>query len=702
MCTAVDTPKHTTGLLGADQNEQNADRRSVKQIAIRQVHQMKKVDYEHFARFRMPHTLAARGDDVFFCVRKADVEANRYRSDLWRLRGGKPAPMTSQGDVNTYALLEEGIVFPALREERDRADAKKGVPLTVLQLMPYDGGEARELLRLPYSVGSFCFISAERFFFTAQYSHAYAKALEECDGDAVKAAKRVNEDADYEVIDELPFWRNGSGFTNKTRSRLYLYDNGSVKPITDEWTDCGICRLSASGDALYYSAVTYTDSMPLYDALFRLDTVTLQSTSVSVGGQMQHSGLYPLPDGTLLAAASDCLRFGVNENPSLYVSDGDAWRLIYSGGEHCFDSSVGSDVSTGRSCAAEVMYSNGELFLLDTLDDSTQIIAVDVKTGAIRQVTRGRGKLTDAILCGDSFITVAMRGSQGGELYRVDENGSETRLTNLNTDLQTEYSYSAPSPISFVNERGDEIHGWVIPPVGFENGKKYPAILDIHGGPKTVYGDCYFHEMQLWASMGYAVIFCNPTGSDGRGDRFADIRGEYGQQDYRDIMAFTDEALRRCEFIDPARLGVTGGSYGGFMTNWIIGHTDRFRAAASQRSISNWLSFHNTSDIGSYFGRDQNGGDPWNDTELVWAQSPLKYADRAVTPTLFIHSDEDYRCPLPEGMQMFYALRAHGVPARMCIFRGENHELSRSGKPKHRIRRLREITEWFEQYLKSE
>ena len=136
------------------------------------------------------------------------------------------------------------------------------------------------------------------------------------------------------------------------------------------------------------------------------------------------------------------------------------------------------------------------------------------------------------------------------------------------------------------------------------------------------------------------------------------------------------------------------------MTNWVIGHTDRFRCAASQRSISNWVSFRNSADIGWYFAEDQVGGEPWTGLEKIWGQSPLAFADRVTTPTLFIHSEEDYRCPLSEGIQMFYALRQRGVETRMCIFRGENHELSRSGRPRNRVRRLREITEWMERHLK--
>ena len=163
-------------------------------------------------------------------------------------------------------------------------------------------------------------------------------------------------------------------------------------------------------------------------------------------------------------------------------------------------------------------------------------------------------------------------------------------------------------------------------------------------------------------------------------------------------MAFCDKALETYPDMDERNVFETGGSYGGFMTNWIIGHTDRFAACVSQRSISNWISFYGISDIGVDFGGDQCQGTPWSDPEKLWWHSPLKYADRCVTPTLFIHAYEDYRCPIDQGYQMFTGLIAHGVESKMVLFKGENHELSRSGKPLHRIRRLEEITRWFEQH----
>jgi len=194
------------------------------------------------------------------------------------------------------------------------------------------------------------------------------------------------------------------------------------------------------------------------------------------------------------------------------------------------------------------------------------------------------------------------------------------------------------------------------------------------------------------------VVFCNPRGSDGKGNEFSDIRGKYGTIDYDDLMNFLDLALDSYADMDRNNQFVTGGSYGGFMTNWIIGHTDRFRAAASQRCISNWISMFNTTDIGYYFADDQNFSSPWDNQEKLWWHSPLKYADQVKTPTLFIHSEEDYRCWLTEGLQMFTALKYHNVESRLCMFRGENHELSRSGKPKHRLRRLTEIDEWFDKF----
>lgn len=278
------------------------------------------------------------------------------------------------------------------------------------------------------------------------------------------------------------------------------------------------------------------------------------------------------------------------------------------------------------------------------------------------------------------------------------------RLTYFNSQ---NLSTVKPLPLSITSRFDREaVNGYVLLPPDFrqEARASYPLILDIHGGPKTVYGSTYYHEMQVWANLGFVVCCTNPHGSDGRGNKFADIRGAYGQQDYDDLMDFLDAVLKTYPQIDSKRLGVTGGSYGGFMTNWIITHTKRFQAACTQRSISNWLSFYGTSDIGYLFATDQNKVKDFSleDQKTLWEHSPLHYINNAVTPTLIIHSDSDYRCPYEQGMQLHTALTALGVPNKLCVFHEENHELSRSGRIKAREQRLNLITHWFLQYLQED
>ncbi|MBP3646920.1 MAG: S9 family peptidase, partial [Clostridia bacterium] len=220
-------------------------------------------------------------------------------------------------------------------------------------------------------------------------------------------------------------------------------------------------------------------------------------------------------------------------------------------------------------------------------------------------------------------------------------------------------------------------------------------------GPKAIFGGIFHHEMQCFANMGYFVFFTNPRGADGRGEDFANITGQLGYIDFRDFMEFTDEVLRRYPDIDEKRVGICGGSYGGFMCNWMIGHTDRFAAAASQRSISNYLTKSLCTDIGYNHNMSQLETDPWHDFERVWEHSPLKCAPNAKTPTLFIQSDEDYRCWMSDAIQMYTALKMNGTDARLALFHGESHGLSRIGRPQNRIGRLTEIGSWFEKYLKG-
>jgi len=300
----------------------------------------------------------------------------------------------------------------------------------------------------------------------------------------------------------------------------------------------------------------------------------------------------------------------------------------------------------------------------------------------------------------DQAIAAISTTTNPGDLFYVNlKTGDKEQLTSINEDFLKTKTLAVPESIEFEGAEGWKVNGWIMRPVGYEAGKKYPLILEIHGGPHAMYGNTYFNEFQILAAQGFAVLYTNPRGSHGYGQKFVDaVRGDYGGNDYADLMAAVDYALEHYDFIDQDRLGVTGGSYGGFMTNWIVGHTNRFKAAVTQRSISNWISFAGVSDIGYYFTdwQIQAGLD---DIEKLWHHSPLKYVDKVETPLLILHGEKDYRCPIEQAEQLFIALKYRKKQTKFVRFPEANHELSRSGKPTLRINRLEYIRDWFVKYL---
>ena len=286
------------------------------------------------------------------------------------------------------------------------------------------------------------------------------------------------------------------------------------------------------------------------------------------------------------------------------------------------------------------------------------------------------------------------------EVWTAEADGSGDRaLTDLNGDLVERLAFSPLERFTFSHDGGGELVGFVHRPLSFQEEGRYPVVLNIKGGPGGMWGHQWFHENQMLAAAGYGVIFVNYRGSTGWGHDFQSaVRLDYGGVDYRDNMALVDEALRRFDWIDPERLFVTGGSHGGFLTNWITTRTDRFRAAVTQRSVSNWISEAGTQ---AYPPRSMNvefGGSIWENFEHYWDRSPLRWADRVTTPTLIIHSMDDHITPIGQGQEWFFALKNVGVPVEMVMFRGEGHGLSRTGTPVNLVERLNQILRWFEEW----
>ncbi|HLQ61534.1 MAG TPA: prolyl oligopeptidase family serine peptidase, partial [Candidatus Acidoferrales bacterium] len=325
----------------------------------------------------------------------------------------------------------------------------------------------------------------------------------------------------------------------------------------------------------------------------------------------------------------------------------------------------------------------------------TGLLSVDL-AGQVRQEVGGQRKVYDFDVRGGVIAFCASDPAQPGELF-VQRGGSETPLTRLNPWL-AERQLALPERMQFTGADGWAIEGWLLKPEGFDPSRKYPLVLQVHGGPHGQYGWAFFHEFQILTGKGFLVLCCNPRGSDGYGETFRRaVVGDWGGKDFQDLMAALDQ-VAALGYVDTARMGIAGGSYGGFMTNWVVGQTDRFAAAVSMRSISNLVSEYAQHDI-VIWGMLELGPPPWPNADELWKRSPIRYVQNVRTPLLLLHSEMDLRCAISQAEELFGALRLLGKTVELVRFPGESHDLSRGGRPDRRVERLRRIEGWFERFL---
>ncbi len=670
---------------------------------------VEKLKLDDFIRYKFLSNImySLNGENACFTMNEADLDSNKYLSNIWIYynEDNTYRQLTSFNEDKMFLWLEdnETILFSSLRDLKDKEKVKEGEVFTQFYKISINGGEAKKAFRISKKVASIKQIDDNTYIFTARFN-LYNKELDKLSEEERNLElKAQKEERDYEVLDEIPFWSNGVGFTNKSRNRLYIYNalTNSYNLITDDFTNVSSVNLNDKKDKVIFIGQSFENKMELENSIYVYDLPKQTIEKVETPYTVMHGYANFIDDNKIVYTGKDMAKYGMNENSKFYILDVKEQKTtcITPDLDYNLTNSVGSDCRYGISPASSIQKSGDNIYFISTEGEYSYLNRLNMN-GEIEKLTSSNGSVDDfSVNDNRDILFIGLRDTKLQEIYLLKDN-KEHQISEFNQWVKETKSIIKPEKITVETSKNIFIDGWIIRPVDFQEDRKYPAILDIHGGPKTVYGEIFYHEMQYWANEGYVVFFCNPRGSDGKGNNFADIRGKYGTIDYDDIMKFTDAVLEKYTFIDKDKVGVTGGSYGGFMTNWIIGHTDRFKAAASQRSISNWISKFGTTDIGYYFNHDQIGATPWDNQEKLWDHSPLKYAHRAKTPTLFIHSEEDYRCWLVEGIQMFTALKYHNVEARLCMFRGENHELSRSGKPKHRIRRLKEITDWFDKYLK--
>ncbi|MFW5689642.1 MAG: prolyl oligopeptidase family serine peptidase [Spirochaetota bacterium] len=681
------------------------------------------VEIGDLLEFRFPSrpALSPDGTAMVYVVQKADAEKNRYRSEIWHagLDFEVSRPLTRSGRDSSPLWLDDGrVLFQSARDVADSASPEEKRASAWYVISP-DGGEAEHSFTVSRPVSWIRQLGPTRFLLLTRWDPTWGE-------------ERTEHETRVHVFDQAPIWSNGVGYLHGGGVRLSLFDTerDELLDLTPEGILVSTATLSPDRGRV---ALVTTENAPLHRPESRLHLLELGDFDTGAGRAAGspplidlggHTGLpvgyYSMPgfvgEAALVFGFADPAEHGLNTSPQLYRIDLDqaddgsprgsvARRLTEDATLRMGVNSVGSDSRLGTPDGGLVRGDAAGLVFVGTRGTDSNLYRM-TPSGTLEQLTAAAGSVDALDLRGGRIAFTAMRDLRLPEVYILEEGAGgalvERRVTGLNDGWHERVDLASPVHIA-VSSNDDELDAWVMLPPGHDattaTERSIPAILNIHGGPRTVYGTVYSHEMQVWAARGFAVIFANPHGSDGRGDGFADIRGRYGTLDYEDLMNVVDRALERHPAIDPERLCVTGGSYGGFMTNWMIGHTQRFAVAASQRSISNWISFWGTSDIGHYFGNDQTAADPWSDPDALWCQSPLAYANAARTPTLFIHSDADYRCWIPDAIQMHTALCYHGVESRLVWIEDENHELSRSGKPHPRLRRLQEITDWFTSHL---
>jgi dipeptidyl aminopeptidase/acylaminoacyl peptidase len=525
--------------------------------------------------------------------------------------------------------------------------------------------------------------------------------------------------SDVRVINEAEYRNNSGGWAELDRP-VHLWvtdvaaDAKTAKPrqLTSGKYGEAVQDWSSDGSRVYFTSTRIDE--PYFQKskaeLFAVpsgggDFVKIASVDGAIGSVRRS------PDGRTLAfvAALNGTPERSFDQADLFVTSADgsgAPRNLTSQYDFDINGTIGGDQAAprgGRS-AGPFWAADGSIVIASGEQGDANLIRVNPASGAVTPISRSRQTVLSYSLSADGRTLAAVVSTQTtlGDLYALDASATSTppkRVADPNTGLFSTLKLSDPEEVSWESFDGRRIQGWLLHPPDFDRTKKYPLILEIHGGPHSAYGDVFAHEFQLLAARGYVVLFANPRGSSNYGQEFGNlIQFRYPGDDYKDLMAGVDAIVKR-PYVDPTKLGVTGGSGGGLLTNWTVTQTTRFAAAVAQRDIADWYGFWFTADFAqftpSWFHKA-----PWEDPQDFAARSPITHVANVKTPMMFVLGDDDLRTPPADGGEMmFRALKYLKVPTVMVRFPGETHELSRSGKPRHRVERLQHIVGWFDTWL---
>jgi len=634
-----------------------------------------------------------------------------YKASLWiaDVDGKNPRQLTSGAYRDTSPVWSpkgDSIVFVSNRPGKTQKEGhpdqeqKTSTPVPQLWTINPDGGEALQLTDHPNGASSPAWSPDGR-------KVAFVANDNVGEDDNFEAAVTVGTHADEIVVNDLRYRFDGRGFL-KQFSHIWAVDVTSkdmVQVTTGDVQDSNPAW-SPDGRTIAFLGNRRSDRRSRSAKTVQIISANGGDVRTIAPDDAIFGSLSWSPNGKKIAfIGHEDAATGLTRNNAVWTvtTEGSKLKNHTAKVDISFTDAGMSDLSTGTG-GAPLWLDADTLLVHGSRRGATQLYHVPLGGGKPTAISRDQERVTQshAVSNGKVIIFVAGSTDQPFELRTCTVKGKRAKtIRNPNATFAKSVYLASPQELEVTAPDGKAVQTWLLPPHGLDpkSSVKYPLIVQIHGGPHAMYGYAMFHEMQVMASRGYGVLYCNPRGSAGYGEKFTGItRGIWGDSDMPDVIAAVDAAVK-LPWVDQDRLGVTGGSYGGFLTNWIIGHDTRFKAAVTQRCVSNFHSFVGTSDIGYDFGIYEFEGTPWADAEKLLNQSPISYVEKIETPLLIIHGEQDLRCPIEQAEQMYTALKYLGKEVAFVRVPGESHELSRSGTPSRRVARLRHLIGWFDNHL---
>lgn len=518
----------------------------------------------------------------------------------------------------------------------------------------------------------------------------------------------VESDAYARRITKLDYQADGVGFLDEARLNFLCAQEVNkeqytvIAPQSTGYALRRVASFSADGRHVYYEGQVEPDSPWNQDsAVFAYDRETKESRKVTAQlSEGIFSEAVPSPDGNYIAMVGSELPYETNNQFSLYLYDNETGttKNITADLDIQFADNSVSDFYRHINKPLVQWNPKSQHFYVQTSEYGDVLLYQVSLNGEITPLSPKDQVLKEYSVLEDGRILATVSKYDLPVSWQLYDGENWMPLASEIEKHYKRFNLAPYEEVEYTAADGGVIHGYLVYPTTFEADKQYPLILNIHGGPYTMHASNFFHEAQYMAANGYAVLLINPRGSYGYGQKHVTgVYERYGKEDYTDLMTAVTEACKEFSFIDEDNLFVTGGSYGGFMTNWIVTQDHRFKAAAAQRSMANFISLFGTSDIGYFFFRDQTGADI-SVANKLWEFSPQAYAQDVETPLLLLHPLNDYRCPFEQAQQFYTTLKYYGKEAEMLVFPDASHELSRSGHPEQRIRRLEGIIDWFDKY----